>query len=285
MMLGIRMFTVVSLVALAACGTGEVRQKDPSTYVVSSQYGSLNGSWDRAQKEATAKGTKFCSEKGQQFVLIDEKREGVVGFSPQSSTITFNLQTPELDAIRHKVELFRESPESAPPFEIASNDTFPTEAERPVIARWATIRDECIKRSDAISNVPPSATPLQVAYLQQVYSFRREGSGRVGGLIVLLYQQKLTYGEFAQKRYEISREAAGAERQFYQAALIADQQRQMQAQQLAQQQFQSNLMMWSTYTQTVNARQPQTVHLDGSMRLRTNCTSQRIGDSVSTNCN
>src|SRR5258708_15195542 len=129
MMLGIRMFTVVSLVALAACGTGEVRQKDPSTYVVYSQYGSLNGSWDRAQKEATAKGTKFCSEKGQQFVLIDEKREGVVGFSPQSSTITFScapdtsaaiqaasgqckddLQTPELHAIRHKVKLFRESP-------------------------------------------------------------------------------------------------------------------------------------------------------------------------------
>jgi hypothetical protein len=37
--------------------------------------------------------------------------------------------------------------------------------------------------------------------------------------------------------------------------------------------------------QTVNARQPQTVHLDGSVRLRTNCTWQRLGNLVSTDCN
>ena len=300
----IRIGAAAFVVLLSACGTGEVRQTNPSTFVVSSQYGSLNGSWARAQSEATEKATKYCAAKGKEFVLIDEKREGVVGFSPQSSTITFSCApdtralvqsnqaqckddnlTPELDPIRHKVELYRESLETAPTFEFASNDTFPTDADRPVIAKWATIRDECIKRLDAVSNIPPSATPLQVAFLQQDRSFGKEASGRVGELIVALYQKKLTYGEFAQKTYEITRQAVVAERQFRQATLIADQQRQMQAQQLAQQQFQGNLIAWSTYMQTVSARQPQTVHLDGSVRVRSNCTSQQIGNTVNTNCN
>ena len=195
------------------------------------------------------------------------------------------MLTPGLDPIRHKVELFRESLESAPPFEFASNDTFPNDVDRPVIAKWATIRDECNKRMEAVSIIPPSATPLQVAFLQQDRSFVKEASGRIGELIVALYQQKLTYGEFAQKRYEITRQAAAAERQFRQPTLIADQQRQMQAQQLAQQQFQNSLIAWSAYMQTVSARQPQTVHLDGSVRLQSNCTSQHVGNTVITNCN
>lgn len=299
-----RILAAALVVVLSACGTGEVFQASPSTFVVSAQYGSLNGSWDRAQREATAKGMKYCEAKGEQFVLIDEKRAGVYGYSPQSSTITFScapdtsallqsaqaqckdeMLAPELDPIRHKVELYRESPESAPPFEIASNDTFPTESDRPVIAKWATIRDECIKRSEAVSNIQPSATPLQVAFLQQDRAFGKELGGRVGELIVALYQQKLTYGEFAQKRYQISREAAAAERQFRQTTLIADQQRQMQVQQLAQQQFQNNLMAWSTYMQAVNARQPQTIHLDGSVKVQKSCTTQYIGNQAYTNCN
>ena len=194
-----------------------------------------------------------------------------------------DIQSRDLDPIRHKVELTRDSPEAPPPFEIASNDTFPTEAERPAIAGWATIRDECIRRTNAVSNIPPSANPMQVTFLQQVRAFGNEDGGRVSELIVALYQQKLTYGEFAQKRYEISRDAVAAERQFRQSVMVADQQRQMQAQQLAQQQFHNNLMAWSVYMQSVSARQPQTVHLEG-MRRDTHCTSFRTGNIVNTDC-
>jgi len=196
-----------------------------------------------------------------------------------------DLSTSELDPIRRKVELYRESLEAAPPFEIAANDTFPTDSERLAIAKWATIRDECIRRSDAaLSKAPPSGSPLQIGFVQHDRSFQKEAGARVGLLIVALYQQKLTYGEFAQRRYEISRETAAAQRQFREATMIADQQRQMQAQQLAQQQFQNNLTAWSAYMQTVTARQPQTVHLDGNVRVQTNCNSQRFGNIVSTNC-
>ena len=59
-----------------------------------------------------------------------------------------------------------------------------------------------------------------------------------------------------------------AERQYRQSMQLADQQQRMQAQQLAEQRFQSNLAAWSIYMQSVNARQPQTVHLDGTIRIQ-----------------
>ena len=68
-----------------------------------------------------------------------------------------DMQSPDLDPIRHNVELLRESPDSPPPFEIASNDTFPSSSERTAIAKWATARDECTKRAQAASSIPPSA--------------------------------------------------------------------------------------------------------------------------------
>lgn len=192
-------------------------------------------------------------------------------FAAVTAQCQTDYQTPELDPIRRKVELHRDSFDAAPPFEIAANDTFPTDAERAAIAKWATLRDTCIKRTDTVSEIPPSATPLQVAFLQKDRSFNKEAGARISDLIVSLYQQKLTYGEFAKKRYEITRDAAAAERQFRESTLIADQERQTQAQLLAQQQFQNNMLAWSTYMQSVSARQPQTVHFDGSVRVQSNC--------------
>jgi hypothetical protein len=48
-----------------------------------------------------------------------------------------NLANPELDPIRHKVELYRDTPDSPPPIEVASNDSYPTDSDRDVIAKWA----------------------------------------------------------------------------------------------------------------------------------------------------
>jgi len=191
---------------------------------------------------------------------------------------TAELQTPELDPIRHKVEFIREL-DAAPPFEVASLDAFPTAEERPLIAKWATIRDGCVKRAHAISIVPPNATPLAAAFLRQERAFITEGEARLSELIVALYQMKLTYGEFAQRRYEIGKAAAAAQRQYRETMLIDDQQRQIQAQQAANAQFNNNLTAWATYMQAVNARQPQTVRLDSI-----HCTSNKMGNFVNTNC-
>jgi hypothetical protein len=179
-----------------------------------------------------------------------------------------DYETAELDVIRYKVELYRDGTAAAPPFAIASNDTFPTAAERIAISKWATLRDECIGWVQALQTIPASSNALQTAYIEQDRSFSREVSASVSALIVALYQEKLTYGEFARKRYEIGRDGAAAELAFRQAALDHDQQRQMQAQQIAQQEFSTRLMAWNAYMQTVNARQPQTVHIEGAITVK-----------------
>jgi len=86
-----RVSVVVILAVLSGCGTtAAVNELSPSTFSVWAQYGALNGSWDRAQKEAVAKGKEFCAAKGETFAFISEQQSGVVGYSWQRSTIYFS---------------------------------------------------------------------------------------------------------------------------------------------------------------------------------------------------
>ena len=64
--------------------------------------------------------------------------------------------------------------------------------------------------------------------------------------------------------------------------MLQDQERQLQAQQIASQQFANSVNAWANYMQAVNARRPQTVHLTSSS---VHCTSTSLGNTVNTNCN
>jgi hypothetical protein len=61
----------------------------PTQYSVSAQYGSIDGSWDRAKAEATAKARQFCEAKGQFAALLDTQQSGILGFTPQKTTVIF----------------------------------------------------------------------------------------------------------------------------------------------------------------------------------------------------
>jgi hypothetical protein len=174
------------------------------------------------------------------------------------------LASPELDPIRNKIELYKPPIDGPPPFEFASNDTFPTEEERALIAKWAEMRDSCIKRQMAVLASPSSADVQQTLVFQQELSFAKDTNAHIGELILALSQQKLTYGEFAQKRYWLSNEGVAAERAYRQSVMDRDEQRQLQA----QQQFANALAVWGNYIQAVNARPPRTVYLNGTMRAQ-----------------
>ncbi|MBT8527793.1 hypothetical protein G6711_00080 [Polynucleobacter paneuropaeus] len=49
-----------------------------------------NGSWTRATQEAADKAKAYCAANGKQFLFITEQRTGVVGWSPQESSIAFD---------------------------------------------------------------------------------------------------------------------------------------------------------------------------------------------------
>lgn len=188
-----------------------------------------------------------------------------------------NYRSPELDPIRNKVEFLRRNNEAPPPFEMAADESFASDVERKAIAQWAKLREACIAHEEAAQPLPPGLSPLQVTYYENTRAFSREAGAKVSELVVFLYQQKLTYGKFAKKRYEITRDLASAERRFRESTLISDMGRQTEAHRLAQQEFRNNLAAWTAYNQAVSVRQPQSV--------RVNCTSRRYGNTVTTNCN
>ena len=174
------------------------------------------------------------------------------------------VATSDLEPILGKIELDRPVPDSAPPFSITSDDTFATDAERQAIKKWASLRDECARHRDTIIQRPIRATPYVHLLLDQEFAVAKDGTASVDQLILALYERKLSYGEFASKRYELGREMMAAFRAIRQSAVTHDEQVSAQA----QEQFARNLEAWSTYLQAVNARQPQTVVINGTLRVQ-----------------
>jgi hypothetical protein len=176
-----------------------------------------------------------------------------------------SMATPALDPIRHKVELLRDPGSQPLPFEIATNDNFPSAEERPVIAKWASLRDECIRQIDEIQLIPPGANATQVAMLNQLHAFGHQVASDVTDLMISLYHQKLTYAEFGHKIADLGRAQAAFTLATQQASATGNSlQQQLQDLQTAQQQFTDTLDAFSKYVRTVSARKPKTVRVSGS---------------------
>ena len=285
-----KLMTLALLLLVGCVSNPGVVELSPGTYMLSRvDHGGIFGNEATLQANVINEANAFAKSKGKvalavsthldpmwpghfasfqyQFRLVDPSDQ--VEHSPQAIGLECKdqLRISELDPIRFKVELSRNAWDDAVPFAIATNDTFPSQEEKAAISKWATLREQCVARQNAAFSLSPSATPLQVTQIQQDRSYFQSAAAEVGDLMVALFQQKLTYGEFARKRYEITRDAAEVERQYRESRQLADQQQQNQMQQLAQQQYAIRLAAWATYMQAVNARQPQTVHLDGTITV------------------
>jgi hypothetical protein len=168
------------------------------------------------------------------------------------------LDVPDIGgALRGKVEVWRTPPDAPIPFEVLSNDMFPTSDDQQAIRHWAVVRDKCVERQMTTYTAPPHANRVTRDYLANEYAVIKENSSRVGSLIVALFQQKLTYAEFARKRLEIGQQ----ETQTLRAMEDAQRERDEEAVAAARDRFNQSLMAWGTYLQGLQARQPQTVYV------------------------
>lgn len=308
----LRSFLAASLIlGLAACSTSTpVTNVREQVYNVSAGYFLLGGGWGKAHAEATEKAIKYCSDLGQKYSFISEQQTGRPGYTVLTSNITFScgkdtgavlktiqtgceaeLQSPELDIIRTKIELSRTPTDGPPPFDIATNGSYPSAEEAAAIAKWARIRESCIKKSDEAikddARLPANAE--QTLFFEKELEFRRQTVAQVSNLIIALYQGKLTYGEFAQKRYEMVNSIASANRDFRAAMLLQDRDAQFKAASLALEQQNNNLKAWATYMATVNSRQPTSLTLPSlqppAVKLQTDCTTTTYSNTSSTHCN
>lgn len=81
---------------LIGCGSTPVRTNADGTYSVAAQYGSVNGSWDRASRQANEKAVSFCNERSQGVVVLSETQDGVYGFTPQRKELRFSCSKESL---------------------------------------------------------------------------------------------------------------------------------------------------------------------------------------------
>ena len=170
-----------------------------------------------------------------------------------------DLAVSDLDSIRSKADLSRIAAEGPPPFRIALNDTFATNSERAVIAKWITIWNQCRRRFEFSRNARPPANAMEAASMRQASALSRTFQSSVGQLIRALYYQELTYGEFARKRYEFTRDAVALSSAISEAGLDRTRLEQTLRQLLYLK------LTWNTYLRRVNARQPGTVHIRGAI--------------------
>jgi hypothetical protein len=170
-----------------------------------------------------------------------------------------NLAVQDLDPIRAKADLSRMAEEGPPPFRIALNDTFATDSERTVIVKWIKVWSHCRSRFELPHVESPPANATVAASLQQVLA--RIFHSSVGQFIRALYYQELTYGEFASKRYEFTRDAVALSSAIAAAELDPNQERLEQA----LHKLQYMRLRWNTYLRRVNLRQPGKVHIRGTI--------------------
>jgi hypothetical protein len=110
-------------------------------------------------------------------------------------------------------------------FEMLANSTKATKADKPLIAAWATDRQDCFDRAAEQRATAPLAVQSLLARLQ----------GQLSSAAADLYNGLITYGEFAKKRTEYGNEYTAGYNQAKEA-YERDRQNQMQAQQTREEQ-------------------------------------------------
>jgi len=174
-----------------------------------------------------------------------------------------DLAVSELDSIRSKADLSRKAADGPPPFRIALNDTFATDSERVVIAQWIKIQNHCRRQFALSPTVMRPANPIEAASLQQAVALSRILQSSVGRLTRALYYQQLTYGEFARKRFEFTRDAVALSSAIDEAGHDPEHTRLGQT----VQQLLYLRLTWNTYLWRLNSRQPRTVHIQGAIYI------------------
>jgi hypothetical protein len=172
-----------------------------------------------------------------------------------------DLAVPELDSIRSKADLSRSAADGPPPFRVAFNDTFAADAERIAIARWIKIQNHCRRQFELSRIVPRPVSAIVAAPLQQAVALSRILQSSVGRLTQALYYQQLTYGEFARKRFEFTRDAVALGSAIDEAGLDSGPTRQLQT----LRRLLYVRLAWNTYLWHLNSRRPRTVHIQGAI--------------------
>lgn len=190
------------------------------------------------------------------------------------------MSTPELFSIRDKIEIFHDASTSAP-YTYAAIDAFPTRADLPLITKWIELRDACIKQEHEIDLTSPDLTPMEQSIVLQRAEFIGIAEAKIRRLAVRLSQRKLTYGEFAQRRYQINSATESATSDIARTSGFPDSGSQLLEQRRIKHRFSAEVDGFERYLRAVDARLPDTVRLASVMAIGSHAAEQACGRNCS----
>ncbi|HIH2747881.1 EsaB/YukD family protein [Burkholderia aenigmatica] len=189
------------------------------------------------------------------------------------------MSAPELNPIRDKIEIFHD-PSTPTPYTYAALDLFPARADLPLIAKWIALRDACVKHEHEIDLTSPALTPMAQSMVLQRAEFNGIAEAKIRRLAIGLSQRKLTYGEFAQRRYQINSAAENAAQRVAATLSARDPGSQFLEQRRIERRFSAEVDTFERYLHSVDARQPGTVRLVPGAAIGSDAAEQACG----TNC-
>lgn len=200
-------FGILFALSLYGCQSTGVIPMDRDTFMIGKKditpgLGVSLSNKAEVYKEATT----FCNSKGLEVLALHESvipaMPGQLGstevqFKCVASANDFNLcfqqikNNPQLNIISSKLSLDSVSEQT---FAMLTNTNKPNEAEKAAISLFADLRKNCFKEYDKSQ----FNTPLAIK------SIDNSAISAIENLLVMLYNDKLTYGEFSKARQEIA---------------------------------------------------------------------------------
>ncbi|MDA9595430.1 hypothetical protein N9S29_02890 [SAR86 cluster bacterium] len=84
-----KLIPLILLTAFVGCGSTPIRTNADGTYTISAQFGSLNGSWEKASSLVNQQALDFCNKLAKKVIVIEEAQDGWFGITPQRARLKF----------------------------------------------------------------------------------------------------------------------------------------------------------------------------------------------------
>ena len=117
------------------------------------------------------------------------------------------ITNPSFDVIRERISLSGSYPKLGTPCTGAATDTYPTEAEKAAIRRWADARSAFIAQLAVLAKPTPNASERVARFMEQLDKANFEAAAEISVKLDALSQGNLTYCQFAQTANAVNRQA------------------------------------------------------------------------------
>lgn len=148
-----------------------------------------------------------CGETKNQYQFSQELDRQVQQIADLRGQYAQQMSDKSYDLIRDRIALSGSYPRLGSPCSGAATDTYPSEAEKAAIRRWAATRSGFIAKLAVLAAPPKDATERTARFMTQFDKSNFEMAAEISTKIDDLARGGMTYCQFAQAANQINRQA------------------------------------------------------------------------------